>query len=122
VEDISGERWFPWHGPLTQPYRFHYLPQRDYLPIRLRQFFCSPNCSLPEPAADAAALSTLLHCLNGQYQYAGLAGELVQKADRASVALISAAILLRPFIVRNLAAAANHYRPERPADAGVPAQ
>lgn len=90
VEDISGQRWFPWHGPLTQPYRFRYLPQRDYLrhpaaaALLLTQLL--PPESLDWLAADAAALSTLLHCLNGQYQYAGLAGELVQKADRASVA------------------------------------
>lgn len=83
VEDASGQRWFPWHGPLTQPYRFRYLPQRDYLHhpaaaalllIRL----LPPEC-LDWLADAAAALSTLLHCLNGQYQYAGLAGELVQK-------------------------------------------
>ncbi|HEY4437231.1 MAG TPA: MobH family relaxase [Lelliottia sp.] len=90
VEDASGQRWFPWHGPLTQPYRFRYLPQRDYLrhpaaaALLLAQFI--PPESLDWIAADAAALSTLLNCLNGQYQYAGLAGELVQKADRASVA------------------------------------
>ncbi|HIA0776268.1 TPA: MobH family relaxase [Salmonella enterica subsp. enterica] len=91
VEDASGQRWFPWHGPLTQPYRFRYLPQRDYLRhpaaavLLLTQLL--PPESLDWLAADAAALSTLIHCLNGQYQYAGLAGELVQKADRASVAL-----------------------------------
>lgn len=90
VEDVSGKRWFPWHGPLTQSYRFRYLPQRDYLrhpaaaALLLTQLL--PPESLDWLAADAAALSTLLHCLNGQYQYAGLAGELVQKADRASVA------------------------------------
>jgi integrating conjugative element relaxase (TIGR03760 family) len=90
VEDVSGKRWFPWHGPLTQPYRFRFLPQRDYLrhpaaaALLLAQLI--PLESLNWLAADAAALSTLLHCLNGQYQYAGLAGELVQKADRASVA------------------------------------
>ncbi|WP_041165582.1 MobH family relaxase [Klebsiella aerogenes] len=90
VEEISGKRWFPWHGPLTQSYRFRYLPQRDYLrhpaaaALLLTQLL--PPESLDWLAADAAALSTLLHCLNGQYQYAGLAGELVQKADRASVA------------------------------------
>ena len=76
--------------PLTQPYRFRYLPQRDYLRhpaaavLLLTQLI--PPESLDWLAADTAALSTLLHCLNGQYQYAGLAGELVQKADRASVA------------------------------------
>lgn len=90
VEDVSGQRWFPWHGPLTQPYRFRYLPQRDYLrhpaaaALLLTQLL--PPESLDWLAADSTALSTLLHCLNGQYQYAGLAGELVQKADRASVA------------------------------------
>jgi integrating conjugative element relaxase (TIGR03760 family) len=90
VEDASGQRWFPWHGPLAQAYRFRYLPQRDYLrhpaaaALLLTQLL--PPESLDWLAADAAALSTLLHCLNGQYQYAGLAGELVQKADRASVA------------------------------------
>ncbi|WP_201027665.1 TraI domain-containing protein, partial [Salmonella enterica] len=71
-------------------YRFRYLPQRDYLrhpaaaALLLTQLL--PPESLDWLAADSAALSTLLHCLNGQYQYAGLAGELVQKADRASVA------------------------------------
>lgn len=90
VEDVSGQRWLPWHGPLTQPYRFRYLPQRDYLrhpaaaALLLTQLL--PPESLDWLAADSTALSTLLHCLNGQYQYAGLAGELVQKADRASVA------------------------------------
>ncbi|MGH5636935.1 MobH family relaxase [Citrobacter portucalensis] len=90
VEDVSGKRWFPWHGPLTQSYRFRYLPQRDYLhhpaAVALLLTQLLPPESLDWLAADAAALSTLLHCLNGQYQYAGLAGELVQKADRASVA------------------------------------
>ncbi|AKE60118.1 MobH family relaxase [Citrobacter farmeri] len=90
VEDASGQRWYPWHGPLSDRYRFRYLPQRDYLrhpaaaAILLTQLL--PPKSLDWLAADAVALSTLLHCLNGQYQYAGLAGELVQKADRASVA------------------------------------
>lgn len=90
VEDASGKRWFPWHGPLTKSYRFRYLPQRDYLrhpaaaTLLLAQLL--PQESLDWLAADSAALSTLIHCLNGQYQYAGLAGELVQKADRASVA------------------------------------
>ncbi|EBR3161289.1 HD domain-containing protein [Salmonella enterica] len=90
VEDANGQRWFPWCGPLAQAYRFRYLPQRDYLrhpaaaALLLTQLL--PPENLDWLAADAAALSTLLHCLNGQYQYAGLAGELVQKADRASVA------------------------------------
>lgn len=90
VEDANGQRWFPWRGPLAQAYRFRYLPQRDYLrhpaaaALLLTQLL--PPENLDWLAADAAALSTLLHCLNGQYQYAGLAGELVQKADRASVA------------------------------------
>lgn len=90
VEDANGQRWFPWRGPLAQAYRFRYLPQRDYLRhpaaavLLLTQLL--PPENLDWLAADAAALSTLLHCLNGQYQYAGLAGELVQKADRASVA------------------------------------
>lgn len=90
VEDSGGQRWFPWHGPLIQPYRLRYLPQRDYLrhpaaaALLLTQLL--PTESLNWLAADSAALATLLHCLNGQYQYAGLAGELVQKADRASMA------------------------------------
>ncbi|MEY5676720.1 TraI domain-containing protein, partial [Salmonella enterica subsp. enterica serovar Corvallis] len=69
VENISGKHWFPWHGPLTQPYRFRYLPQRDYLrhpaAAALLLIQLLPPESLDWLAADAAALSTLLHCLNG---------------------------------------------------------
>ncbi|MBJ3187240.1 TraI domain-containing protein, partial [Salmonella enterica subsp. enterica serovar Typhimurium] len=83
-------RYLPQRDYLRQPYRFRYLPQRDYLrhpaAAALLLIQLRPPESLDWLATDAAALSTLLHCLNGQYQYARLAGELVQKADRASVA------------------------------------
>ncbi len=30
VETKSGKPWHPWHGPLTEAYRFKYIPGRDY--------------------------------------------------------------------------------------------
>ncbi len=30
VETKNGQPWHPWHGPLTEAYRFKYIPGRDY--------------------------------------------------------------------------------------------
>lgn len=90
VELADGSIWHPWHGPLCQPYRFRYRDDREYrlhsaaTGLLYRQLLdrevldwlsCYPSLWAP-----------LLYVLAGQYEHAGVLGELVVQADRASVA------------------------------------
>jgi len=90
VELADGNTWHPWHGPLRQPYRFRYRDDREYrlhsaaTGLLYRQLLdrevldwlsCYPSLWAP-----------LLYVLAGQYEHAGVLGELVVQADRASVA------------------------------------
>jgi integrating conjugative element relaxase (TIGR03760 family) len=91
VEYADGCHWHPWHGPLTRPYRFRYVKDREY---RLHSAATGLLYSL---LLDREILdwlsgfpdlwSSLLYVLAGQYDHAGLLGELVVHADQASVAL-----------------------------------
>lgn len=90
VELADGSTWHPWHGPLQRPYRFRYREDREYrlhnaaaglLYHRLLDREILDWLSgYPEPWAS------LLYVLAGQYEHAGVLGELVVQADRASVA------------------------------------
>ncbi|EMM9104635.1 relaxase [Pseudomonas putida TRO1] len=90
VEFQNGERWHPWHGPLNQPYRFRYDPDRDYQlhgaaagllymqilrPGLLDWLSCYPEL-----------WRQLLSLLADHYEHAGTLGELVLQADRVSTA------------------------------------
>lgn len=90
IELADGSTWHPWHGPLRQPYRFRYREDREYrlhsaatglvylqlLDRELLDWLCGyPHLWAP-----------LLYVLAGQYEHAGVLGELVVQADRASVA------------------------------------
>ncbi|NLC35491.1 MAG: hypothetical protein GX772_03450, partial [Alcaligenaceae bacterium] len=90
VETADGQVWHPWHGPLAQAYRFRYRIGREH---RLHEAAAGLLyhrlldsevfdwlCGYPELWA------ALLHALAGQYEHAGLLGELVIQADQASVA------------------------------------
>jgi integrating conjugative element relaxase (TIGR03760 family) len=91
VEFDDGSQWHPWHGPLTRPYRFRFVKDREY---RLHSAATGLLYSL---LLDREILdwlsgfpdlwSSLLYVLAGQYEHAGLLGELVVQADQASVAL-----------------------------------
>jgi hypothetical protein len=91
VEFADGSQWHPWHGPLTRPYRFRYVKDREY---RLHSAATGLLYSL---LLDRDILdwlsgfpdlwSSLLYVLAGQYEHAGLLGDLVVQADQASVAL-----------------------------------
>lgn len=90
VEYADGSIWHPWHGPLAQPYRFHYRQDREY------RLHSAATGLLYRQVLDEGILdwlsqypplwSTLLYVLAGQYEHAGVLGELVIQADRASVA------------------------------------
>jgi hypothetical protein len=90
VEHADGSLWHPWHGPLRQPYRFRYRQERAY------RLHSAATGLLYTQVLDARMLdwlsaypdlwSALLYVLAGQYEHAGVLGELVIQADRASVA------------------------------------
>ncbi len=90
VEHEDGGLWHPWHGPLTRPYRFRYREDREY------RLHSAATGLLYTRVLDGDILdwlngfpslwSALLYVLAGQYEHAGVLGELVIQADRASVA------------------------------------
>ncbi len=90
VEYADGTVWHPWHGPLRRPYRFRYRREREY---RLHSAATGLlYARLLDPGifdwlADYPDLwAALLYVLAGQYEHAGMLGELVVQADQASVA------------------------------------
>ncbi|MCD0252740.1 TraI domain-containing protein [Xanthomonas campestris pv. campestris] len=90
VEQADGSVWHPWHGPLKQPYRFRYREDREY------RLHSAATGLLYHQVIDRFILdwlsgfpslwAALLYIMAGQYEHAGVLGELVIKADRASVA------------------------------------
>lgn len=90
IEYADGTVWHPWHGPLQQPYRFRYRKEREY---RLHNAATGLLYThILDPAifdwlsGYPALWSALLYVLAGQYEHAGMLGELVTQADQASVA------------------------------------
>jgi len=90
VEYADGSTWHPWHGPLLHPYRFRYRKEREY---RLHSAATGLlynrllDGHILDWLSDYPALwASLLYVLAGQYEHAGVLGELVTQADRASVA------------------------------------
>lgn len=90
IELQDGSRWHPWLGVITQPYRFRYGVDRDYhLHDKITALLCpqiishgSLNwlCQYPE------LWRNFIHLMAGDYEQAGLLGEIVDKADRISTA------------------------------------
>ncbi|MCL2897200.1 MobH family relaxase [Brenneria tiliae] len=86
----DNQRWLPWMGPLTKPYRLRYQKNRDH---RLHPMIGSlmalqilPVSALNWLAQYRELNESFLYCISGHYDNAGVLGELVQEADRASVA------------------------------------
>ncbi|TNL09700.1 relaxase [Kosakonia cowanii] len=90
IETVDGNIWHPWHGPLQHDYRFRYRKEREY------RLHSAANGLLYNRVLDRDILdwlcgypelwSALLYVMAGQYEHAGVLGELVTQADRASVA------------------------------------
>lgn len=86
----NNQIWHPWKGLLQKNYRLRYHKKRDH------QLHPVAGSLLAVPILPAAALNWLaqyrelyesfLYCISGHYDRAGIMGELVQEADRASVA------------------------------------
>lgn len=90
VERQDGRLWHPWQGPLDQPYRFRYLKGRDYhlhggaAGLLYTQILDRPI--LDWLSGFPPLWASLLYVLAGQYERAGVLGELVIQADRVSTA------------------------------------
>ncbi|ONH51593.1 integrating conjugative element relaxase, PFL_4751 family [Pseudomonas cedrina] len=90
VERQDGRLWHPWHGPLDQPYRFRYVKGRDYhlhgaaAGLLYTQILDRPI--LDWLSGFPSLWACLLYVLAGQYERAGVLGELVIQADRVSTA------------------------------------
>lgn len=90
VERQDGRLWHPWQGPLNQPYRFRYLKGRDYhlhgaaAGLLYTQILDRPI--LDWLSGFPPLWASLLYVLAGQYERAGVLGELVMQADRVSTA------------------------------------
>ncbi|QYY80590.1 MULTISPECIES: MobH family relaxase [Pseudomonas] len=90
VERQDGRVWHPWQGSLDQPYRFRYLKGRDYHLHRAAAGLIYTQI-LDRPILDwlsgfPSLWANLLYVLAGQYERAGVLGELVMQADRVSTA------------------------------------
>lgn len=90
VEYADGQRWRPWHGPLTRPYKFRYQKDRVY---RLHDAAAGLlyrdvlNSTILDWLSGFPELwAAFLYVLAGQYEHAGILGELVKQADQASAA------------------------------------
>lgn len=90
VERQDGRVWHPWQGSLDQPYRFRYIKGRDYhlhgaaAGLLYTQILDRPI--LDWLSGFPQLWASLLYVLAGQYERAGVLGELVMQADRVSTA------------------------------------
>ncbi|NWB99766.1 TraI domain-containing protein [Pseudomonas gingeri] len=90
VERKDGRVWHPWQGPLDQPYRFRYIKGRDYHLHGAAAGLLYSHI-LDRPILDwlsgfPSLWASLLYVLAGQYERAGVLGDLVIQADRVSTA------------------------------------
>lgn len=90
VEYLTGQRWHPWHGPLEHPYRFRYVTGRDYKLHNAAAGLVFTQILdrdiLDWLSAYPTPWCSLVYVLAGQYEHAGVLGELVTQADRISTA------------------------------------
>lgn len=90
VELEDGRAWHPWNGPISHPYRFKYVKDREY------QLHGAASALVYMQVLDSGILNwlsgfpelwkQLIYLLAGQYEHAGILGEIVVQADKASVA------------------------------------
>ncbi|KTT43690.1 relaxase [Pseudomonas oryzihabitans] len=86
----DGKHWHPWHGPIARPYRFRYVKGREYKLHGAASALVYAQV-LPQHVLDWLSCykelwSSLIYVLAGQYEHAGVLGEVIIQADQASVA------------------------------------
>ncbi|EOF5384472.1 MobH family relaxase [Salmonella enterica] len=86
----DNQPWHPWQERLNKPYRLKYHKKRDHQlhPVAgsLLAAQILPATALNWLAQYRELYGSFLYCISGHYDRAGIMGELVQEADRASVA------------------------------------
>jgi len=90
VNLASGRRWHPWQGPIQGAYRVRFVEGREYK-LHAAAAGLIYTQILSERIMDWLSefpelWAALIFVLAGQYEHAGILGELVIQADRASVA------------------------------------
>lgn len=90
VELRSGRIWRAWEGPLTEDYRFQYVKGRDYklhgAAAGLLYTRILPSQLMEWLSQYPDLWASLLYVLAGQFEHAGILGDIVVKSDQASVA------------------------------------
>ena len=90
IELEDGQIWHPWHGPIRRAYRFRYVAGRNYQLHGAAAALIYTQVLTPEILDWLSGFSELwaqlIFILAGHYEHAGTLGEIVVKADQASVA------------------------------------
>ena len=90
VELEDGKTWHPWHGPIRSPYRFRYMKGRSYQLHGAAAALIYTQILTPDILDWLSGFpelwSQLIFVLSGHYEHAEILGEIVVKADQASVA------------------------------------
>ena len=90
VELEDGQIWHPWHGPIKRAYRFRYVDGRNYQLHGAAAALIYTQVLTPDILDWLTGFSELwarlIFILAGHYEHAGILGEIVVKADQASVA------------------------------------
>ncbi|EKS4614612.1 TraI domain-containing protein [Salmonella enterica] len=86
----DNQPWYPWQQPLGRQYRLKYHQKRDHqlhpVAAGLLAMQILPATALTWLAQYRELYQSFLYCISGHFDQAGIMGELVQEADRASVA------------------------------------
>ncbi|EKS4627052.1 TraI domain-containing protein [Salmonella enterica] len=86
----DNQPWYPWQPPPDRLYRLKYHQKRDHqfhpVAAGLLAMQILPATALTWLAQYRELYESFLYCISGHYDRAGIMGELVQEADRASVA------------------------------------
>lgn len=86
IELEGGKTWHPWHGPINRPYRFRYVKGRNYQLHGAAAALIYAQILTPQILdwlSDFREVwSQLIFILAGQYEHAGILGEIVVKATR----------------------------------------
>ena len=90
IELEDGQIWHPWHGPIRRAYRFRYVAGRNYQLHGAAAALIYTQVLTPDILDWLSGFSELwaqlIFILAGHYEHAGILGEIVVKADQASVA------------------------------------
>lgn len=90
VELENEHIWHPWHGPIKRAYRFRYVDGRNYQLHGAAAALIYTQILTPEILDWLSGFpelwTQLIFILAGQYEHAGILGEIVVKADQSSVA------------------------------------